>query len=366
MLATASTKCIMLASASRMIRMIDPKKGGEARARSLSTEDRIRIARAGAQARWAKADPSRGTLRRAVCGSQDEPVNVGGIEIPCYVLDDETRLLTVGGVSDGIGLARGGSMIAGMNRLELFISRNRIKPYVSNELAERIHSPIIFITPTGNKAYGYNAEILVELCEIILRARQDNVLQSQQMRIAQQCELLMRGLARLGIIGLVDEATGYQYVRARNALERLLDKWLTKELQPWKRQFPNDYYQRIFELNGWTYDPESLARPGVIGHWTNDLIYERLGPGLREQLHEYSGRDAKGRLKHQLHRFFTSSYGIPELQSHLAAIVALMKAAKNWDQFKELVQRVFPKPETTLSMAFDDLEQIRPKRQPKA
>lgn len=257
-------------------------------------------------------------------------------------------------------------MIAGMNRLELFISRNRINPYVSSELADRIHSPIIFLTPTGSKAYGYNAEILVELCEIILKARQDGVLQTQQKNIAHKCEVLIRGLARLGIIGLVDEATGYQYIRARNALEKILDKWLTKELQPWRRQFPNDYYQRIFELNGWPYDPDSLAKPGVIGHWTNDIVYDRLGPGLRNQLHEYAGRNSSGRLKHQLHRYLTSAHGIPELQSHLAAVVALMKAAKHWDQFKELLQRVFPKPETTLSMAFDDLEQIRPKRKPTA
>jgi hypothetical protein len=337
------------------------KKGGQQRAARLSPEERKRIASVGAQARWAKADPSRETLPKAVCGSQENPVKISDTQIPCYVLEDETRVLTVAGVSDGMGLARGGSMIAGMNRLELFISRNRINPYVSNELAERIHSPIIFLTPTGTKAYGYNAEILVELCEIVLRARQDGVLQTQQLRIAHQCEVLMRGLARLGIIGLVDEATGYQYIRARNALEKILDKWLTRELQPWRRQFPNDYYQRIFELNDWPYDPESLAKPGIIGHWTNDIVYDRLGPGLREQLHEYVGRNANGRLKHQLHRYLTSSHGIPELQSHLSAVVALMKAAKNWGQFKELLQRVFPKPETTLSMAFDDLEQIRPK-----
>jgi hypothetical protein len=344
--------------------MTDSKKGGIARAANLSAEDRKRIASAGAQARWAKADPSRVKLPRAICGSQDEPVRIGGTQIPCYVLEDETRVLTIGGLSDGMGLARGGSMIAGMNRLELFISRNRISPYVSTKLAERIHSPIIFLTPAGKKAYGYDAEILVELCEIVLKARQDGVLQTQQQKIAQQCEVLMRGLARLGIIGLVDEATGYQYFRARNALEKILDKWLIKELQPWRRQFPNDYYQRIFELNGWEYDPDSLAKPGVIGHWTNDIIYDRLGPGIREQLHEYSGRNAKGRLNHQLHRFLTNSHGIPELQSHMAAVVALMKAAKNWEQFKELLQRVFPKPETTLSMAFDDLEQIRSKRTP--
>jgi len=91
------------------------------------------------------------------------------------------------------------------------------------------------------------------------------------------------------------------------------------------------------------------------------IVYDRLGPGIRMPLHEYAGRNEKGRLKHQLHRFLTSMHGIPELQAHSSATVALMKAATNWEQFKEMLQRAFPKPETTLSMAFDDLEQVKGK-----
>ncbi len=333
-------------------------KAGKASARSLTPEERSARAAAGAQARWAKADPSRQQLPKAICGAHDRPLMIGDISTPCYVLDDETRVLTVGGLSEGIGLARGGSMIAGMNCLELFISRNKISPYVSNDLSERIHSPIVFITPTGGRAYGYNAELLVELCEAVLMARQAGALQTQQLGIAQQCEVLTRGLARTGIVALVDEATGYQYVRKRNALEKTLDQWLTKELQPWKKQFPNDFYRRIFELNEWEYDPSSCKRPGVIGTWTNDLVYDRLGPGLREELEDYAGRDEKGRLKHRLHQYLTSNHGIPELQNHMSGLVALMRAASNWKQFKEMVQRAYPKPHTMLSMAFDDLEQI--------
>ncbi|MDG5748556.1 P63C domain-containing protein [Qipengyuania sp. XHP0207] len=339
--------------------MVSPQsKAGKASASRLSPEERSARAAAGAQARWAKADPSRATLPRAICGSHDKPLKIGDTLIPCYVLEDETRVLTASGLSEGLGLARGGSMVAGMNRLELFASRKKINPFISNKLTERIQSPLVFLTPTGGKAYGYDAEVLVELCEAVLAAREAGALQKQQMRIAQQCEALTRGLARVGIVGLVDEATGYQKVRARNALEQILNQWLTKELQPWRKQFPDDYYRRIFELNGWEFDPTSVKRPGVIGTWTNDLVYDRLGPGLKEELEDYAGRDEEGRLKHHLHRHLTSSHGLPELQNHLAGVVALMKAATNWHQFKEMVRRAYPKPATTLSMAFDDLDQI--------
>lgn len=334
-------------------------EGGKAAARKLTPEERKARAASGAQARWAKADPARDDLPKAICGSHDRPLKIGEAIIPCYVLEDETRVLTVAGVTEGLGLARGGSMVAGMNRLELFANGKIIKPFFPNELTERVHSPIIFLTPTGGKAYGYSAEIIVELCEAILAARQAGVLQKQQLGIAQQCEILTRGLARIGIVSLVDEATGYQQIRAKNALEQILDRWLTKELQPWRKQFPDEYYKRIFELRGWDYDPASVKRPGVIGTWTNDFIYERLGPGLREQLQDYAKRDDEGRRKHHLHRFLTAGHGIPELQAHMAGVIALMRAASNWRQLREMLQRAYPKPESTLSMAFNDLDQIK-------
>ncbi len=207
-------------------------KAGKASAHRLTPEERSTRAAAGAQARWAKADPTREQLPKAICGSHDRPLKIGNISIPCYVLEDETRVLTVAGIGEGLGLARGGSMIAGMNRLELFVSRKLIRPFVSSKLTRKDHNPIVFLTPTGGKAYGYDAEILVELCEVVLAARQAKVLQKQQLNVAQQCEALTRGLARIGIVGLVDEVTGYQHIRAKNALETILNQWLTKELQP--------------------------------------------------------------------------------------------------------------------------------------
>jgi hypothetical protein len=69
------------------------------------------------------------------------------------------------------------------------------------------------------------------------------------------------------------------------------------------------------------------------------VLCDRLGPGLRDELEDYAGRDENGRLKHRLHQYLTSSHGIPELQSHLSGVVALMKAATNWNQFKEMLQR---------------------------
>ena len=54
---------------------------------------------------------------------------------------------------------------------------------------------------------GYDASVLVEVCNIWLRAREAKKLQTQQLAKAQKAEILTRALAKTGIAALVDEAT---------------------------------------------------------------------------------------------------------------------------------------------------------------
>ena len=334
-------------------------KGGKARAGRLSADRRREIASAAASTRWHSSSEESESLPRVICGSAERPMRVPslGLEIPCYVIDGERRVFVQRGMVDALGMARG-SAGGGGDRLANFVNGERIKPFVPNELNAVIVDPIKFRTPNGSVAYGYDAEALHQVCLSILAARREKRLQKQQAHIADRCELLIAAWSLAGIISAVDEATGYQYLRAKDSIEKIIDRWLVKEMQPWKKYFPIEYYQRIFELNKWPFDPYSTKRPGVVGHWTNDIIYDRLGPGLREQLHEYAGRDEKGRLKHHLTRFLTTTHGIPELKSHFDGVLALMRAASSWKQFKEMLQRSYPKPDTTLSMALNDLDQI--------
>lgn len=307
----------------------------------IASDGRRARAAAGAQARWAKADPSRSSLPRAICGSTDRPLRVGDLSIPCYVLEDERRVLTVAGISDGMGLARGGSMVAGMNRLELFASRDRVKPYVSSNLTERIASPIVFITPTGGKAYGYDAEVLVELCEAVLAARHAGTLQKQQKSIADQCEKLIRGLARVGIIGMVDEATGYQYIRQRDALHEILAAYIAGDLLPWTQRFPEEFYVEIYRLMGWDYlDPRSAKKPSYVGKLTNMLVYDRLPDGVVEELKRRNPVDAETRRRrYKHHQFLTEEIGNPHLEKQITQVLALLRISDDWREFLNLFRK---------------------------
>lgn len=328
-------------------------KAGKARLTKLTPEQRKEVASRGAAARWAKAQPDRVALPKAAYGDDERPLRIGDMELACYVLDDERRVLTMSGMQTAMSMAQGGSMVAGMNRLELFTTRERIKPFVAKELAARIANPIVFITPTGGRAYGYEAEVLVELCEAVLAARAAGVLQKQQMQIAQSCELIMRGLARVGIVALVDEVTGFQEVRKRDALHRILEAYISPELMPWTKRFPDSFYEEMFRLHGWDYDPESVARPGVVGHFTNKYIYDQLPSGVIEELQSKNPKDELGRRKNKHHQFLSEDVGNNHLSRQITATTTLMRVADDWHSFKRLFARAFPKSGDQIDMLPD-------------
>jgi hypothetical protein len=222
-----------------------------------------------------------------------------------------------------------------------FLTAKNLKPFISKEL-EVTSSQLEFRTVRGMRAFGYSAELLPRVCSVFLDADDGHALTRGQKHIALQAKILIRGLAHVGIVALVDEATGYQDERARDALARILEAFIAKELRAWVRTFPSEFYKELFRLRGIPYR-ENVKRPQYIGHLTNDLVYKRLAPGVLEELRRLTPRDEKGRLKNHLHRRLTEDIGHPKLLQHLSAVTALMRASDKWGQFKPLVDKALPK-----------------------
>ena len=208
---------------------------------------------------------------KVIAGAPDRPLVIGEVEIPCYVLEDETRVLSQRGLQIGIDLGTGGSMRTGAPRMVRFVASLEEKGLDIKDLAARITSPIEFQPPGGGRtAYGYPATLLVDICRAVLSARRAGVLQKQQAHIADRCEVLTVALANVAIIALVDEATGYQRIREERALATILEKFILKEFKPWTKTFPYEFYEQIFRLRRWP-GPDGVKRPKVIGHYTNDV-----------------------------------------------------------------------------------------------
>lgn len=321
------------------------ERGGHARARTLNADQRSAIAKEGATVRWSP-------VAIATHGSADNPLKIGDIEIPCYVLEDGTRVLSQRGLQAGIGM-RGGGSRAGEQRMAVFLGALASKGLDIKDLSMRITNRIRFSQPGGGKpAYGYEATILADICDVVLAARKKRILQPQQSHIADRCEILIRGFARVGIIALIDEVTGYQRDRAANALAKILEAFIAKELQPWVRTFPADFYQEMFRLRGLEYPNGTVQRPQYFGVLTNDIVYKRLAPGVLDELRKATERNDAGRPKHKYFQRLTQNIGYPKLREHLGAVVAYMQTSVDWWEFTSKLDRFKPRYSANYSFEF--------------
>ena len=322
------------------------REGGLARASRLPAEERKDIARRAAQKRWGSA-----VLPAQHAGD----LTIGDLTLACAVVEDGNRAIRV--INQATMLkALGRSSLPKVGDAGKVLFAANLQPFVSDELAETLRRPVTYRLPSGQRALGFPAEILPQICEVYLEARQQepSPLYYNQRRAADAAEILVRGLARVGIIALVDEATGYQEVRARDALAKILEAYVEKELQAWVRTFPPDFYRELFRLRGLEYPGSTVRRPQYFGVITNDIVYRRLAPGVLEELKRVQLRDAQGRPKHKLFQRLTENVGYPKLREHLGSVVTLMKLSSNWTDFREKLEKIHPRFGDTMMLPFDE------------
>lgn len=269
---------------------------------------------------------------------------INDIEIPSYNLDSGERVLSRIGFLKAIGRtgkAKGGRDYDDEFKTPIFVSANNLKPYINKELEEN-SAPIIFTDLNGNESIGYKAELLPTVCYVYIDALEDGELNKNQLHIAERAKILIRGFATVGIIALIDEATGYQYERERDALQKILTQYINEELLPWQKTFPDEFYRQIFRLKGWDYTTNTInKRPGVIGHWTNSLIYKQLPVGVLEELKSKTPKSDAGNYTARLFQSLTPDIGNPHLQNQLVSVITLMRISKNWRDFMDKFNQLF-------------------------
>lgn len=312
-------------------------KGGKARAASLTADERSAAARHAVEARWGQQLPK---------ATHEGTLTIGSTEIPCAVLESGTgqsriRVLTQSGLMLALGRARqakGRQYYDSDVNLPAFLTAKNLKPFIPDDLAVT-SSQIEFRTLGGVRAFGYPAELLPMVCDVFLDAKAAKVLTHNQEHIAEQALILIRGLARVGIIAMVDQATGYQYDRPRRDLEEFLKKFLSESLRRWVRTFPADYFKHLCRLRDIELRPD-MKLPQYFGHLTNDLVYRRLAPGLLRRLKER--RSERGSSSNKLHSWLSLDNGVPDVLVHLGTVIGCMKMHTNYDEFVKQLDRIAP------------------------
>lgn len=333
--------------------VIGRARGGVERAKKLSPERRSEIARLAALAK-----KKAGTvLPKAIKSGQ---LRLGELVIPCCVLDDGRRVLSERGITDAFFPTRPNARqfdLAAGAVLPVFVAQKELTSLIINEYWNGAGSAIRYLDE-DRESIGFEASVLPAACEIWLKARQLDLLNKSQAMRAERAEIVMRALAHIGIVALVDEATGYQEIRPQDALQKYLEAIISKELAVWVKKFPDEFYENIYKLRGWKWTGMSKNRYSVVAHYTRDLVYERMAPGLLRELEEKSPKDGKGNRDNKLHQWLTGDIGDPMLASHIQSILTLQRLAIangwGWTKFMHMVDQVMKKKGDTLDLPFTD------------
>lgn len=333
-------------------------KGGIARKNTLTPEERSEIARNAVRARWAKAgklkplpaeSPS-ASASTAKPGPEPEAhgptqpfsmfrgkLKIGVLDMECHVLNDGRRVLTQREV---VRVLTNGRESGNLSR---YLERN---PLTANNFA--LGPEIPFKIPGSSMAaIGREAISLIEICEKYLEARDQKLLKGSQRDLAIQAEIIIRSCAKIGIIALIDEATGYQKVRAANALQLKLQAFIAEDLQEWARMFPQEFWFELARLEGITYSPRS--RPLRWGKYIMAFVYDAIDKDVGKKLRQKNPNPQKGRNHHQ----WLKEFGKDKLNAQIASVITIMKLCTNMDDFKTKFARVFQKGPAQTS--FDDI-----------
>lgn len=283
-------------------------------------------------------------------------ITLGEMAIPCYVLEDGTRVLSGRGMQEALKMVDSDdeSKPTSGARLNRYLEQKTLQTYIYKGKEPGHFDPIICYQG-DKKINGFEATILADICDAFLEARKHIKLSSRQSIITDQCEILIRGFARVGIIALIDEATGYQYDRERFELQKILNAYISDEIVKWQLTFTDDFYKQIFRLWGLPFIPKYIKnKPSFIGKLTTKYIYEGLPKGIISKIKENAGKTEKGNWKFKWHQTLTPEIGREHLKKQIIQVTTLMEVSESKEQFNALFQQKYNKKPIQLQLEFDE------------
>jgi hypothetical protein len=328
-------------------------KGGRARASVLTPEQRSQIAREAVRARWLKAgklkeiaaeEPKPADSGPAEKQERKRPFSMfrgtlalGPQEYECHVLNDGRRVFT----QREIVRALSGGRESG--NLQRYLDRN---PLTAKDF--KLEQFEFDVPGAPQVAVGYEATQLIELCDRYMQAAEDDLLKPSQMKLVAQSAIIIRACAKVGIIALIDEATGYQEARAKNSLRLKLQAFIADDLQEWALMFPEEFWLELARLEGVHYSPRS--RPLRWGKYIMAFVYDAVDKDVGRELRKKNPNPHYLKNHHQ----WLKEFGREKVNNQIQRVIAIMKLCTNMDDFRSKFAHVFKK--TPLQTTFDDLD----------
>lgn len=256
---------------------------------------------------------------------------LGDASVDCYVLDTGQRVINLRAVVRAIANKDHGA-------LGDYIEARALKPYINSDLI--LGETVEFNIPgTQYQGRGIEADRFLDICRGYVNALSAGGLSTDRQReIAVRCSILLSSCAKVGLIALIDEATGYQHVRETDALQIKLQAYIAEELRDWEKTFPDELWEEFGRLTNWQGPLHS--RPRWWGKLVMELVYDALDPDVANHLRENKPPPRKGQNYHQ---WLTSDVGLKTLIPHINQIIGIAKTCETMPELRERVGHYYRK-----------------------
>jgi len=281
---------------------------------------------------------------------------LGTNTIPCYILGDGTRVLSGRGMQEALNMVdpKEDNKQSPGTRLQRYLTQKTLEPFIFKG-KEQDHYKPIECYKGDTKINGYEGTVLADICDAFLEARNMINLSSRQKIIADQCEILIRGFARVGIIALIDEATGYQYDREKYELQKILTAYVLDEAAKWQIMFGLDFYKEIYRLWGLSFTSENIRKkPKFIAVLTNKYIYSQLPDGVYDKIKENNPKTEKGNYRHKHHQYLTTDIGREHQKRIIYEVTAIASISDYKEQFNKLYGKKYSTEPVQLELEFNE------------
>ncbi|MCI0356679.1 MAG: P63C domain-containing protein [Acidobacteria bacterium] len=324
-------------------------KGATVLAQSMTPEQRKERASKAAAARWEKR---KGRLVRVPEHKLPVAIYKGvldlvGAEIPCYVLDSGQRVIGRTAFTESLTDIKGGG------GLEKYLGVSSLRPFIDMDLV--LEGMVAFSLPEveglERDAKGLPAHLAIEVWRGFVSAmeasitRSDVTLTERQKQMAIRASFLLAACAKVGLDALIDEATGYQYDRAADALRVKLKAYLAEEMRDWEKTFPDELWQEFGRLTNWK--GSVTHRPKYWGHLVTELVYQYLDADVCRWLKDNKPQPQKGRNWHQ---WLTDQYGLRKLIQHIYTLIGVSKTCHNMRELRDKMAEMYGKMPVQLTM----------------
>lgn len=318
-------------------------KGGSERANRLTPEERREIAVKAARARWEKiSDPT-----RLPVATHQAPLMIGPVSVEAYRLDDGRRMISKAAMATALGLKSTGG-----NAFLRSMTRPGVRQGFPDIVWEAIEKPQHFrpaptdLAPRSLIIDGYEGTTLIDVCEVLIDAGRAGRLTKSQEFLAKHAEIILRSAAKVGIIGLIDEAVGFTD-KSKDEYRNIFQEFIRSEWRQWEQEFPDRFADMLYKLYGMKrFNPASSQHPRFFAKFTRKFIYHPLANSHGRILEVLDEKNpvvyANGGRRHKLFQFLSDEVGMPAIRAHLWQVVGIGNASSNIKQFERSFYRAFP------------------------